>query len=57
MCSKADISQLNLSHGTKNFKKVRKSEKKVSATVRGVSLEEEKEGCGEKDLSSTQHWY
>jgi len=56
--SKADMSQLNLSHGTNNYKvKNRKRKKtdmltrigKQSGRIRGVSLEEEKEGYGGKD--------
>jgi len=56
--SKADMSQLNLSHGTNNYKlKNRKRKKtdmltrigKQSGRIRGVSHEEEKEGYGGKD--------
>ena len=56
--SKAEMSQLNLSHGTNNYKvKNRKRKKtdmltrigKQSRRIRGVSPEEEKEGYGGKD--------
>ena len=59
--SKADISQLNLPHGTNNWKvenrKKLKSNKQIcsevsvnsSRGIREVSAEEEKEGCGGKN--------
>ena len=61
MRSKADISQLNLPHGTDNYKSVKTEKLKckkricleVTVKVWGihvVSPEEEKEGCGGKDL-------
>ena len=53
-----DMSQLNLLHGTNNYKVENKKTKKQYAQtyrwtvrgIRGVSLEEEKEGYSGKDL-------
>jgi len=55
---KADVGQLNLPHGTKNFKKWKKKKLKMKIdmiTVRGVSPkeeEEEEEGYGGKVIGN-----
>jgi len=59
-CAQKPTSQLDLPHGTKNYKvKKRKTNSKKTDIFRsigkhpeipGVSSKEEKEGCGKKDL-------